>query len=294
MTKKEAIAKGYLEEKTIALKPSPRGATMGITNPAHIAYFQIEQGTTFFSLPRNERGDIVNPFKDEDERLYFEKELGLELNSSKPGNYFETFMVKIIKDSALMKSGESFKLDDPLDNLRWRILKNCPQVAPDWGSRKKRAEYRWALIDESQMSEEAEVEYDSQKEFWMMMGRHDDTPKMRSLLKIYFNETNSDKKITSDMSKKILSAEINTIFENITSRKMLLKITSDVLFPIKEMVIRGLECKAIVREGKDDYLFAGEEKTHTFKEITEALYESKDNDTEVYFKIKDQIEKAKE
>lgn len=294
MTKSEAVKKGFLQEKTIVLKPSPRGVHMGIKDPNHKAYFQIDQGSTFFCLPRNRRGDLVDVFVSDEEREFFEKELGTDLNSSKEGNFFETFDVKVTKDSKLMKFGESFDLMDPMDNIRYRVLKESPVVAPNWEKRKTRKEYRWALVDGSKIEDEAEVEFDTQKEFWMMLGRHNDTPKLRSLLRIYFNSIRSEKKITLDMTKKMLMNEINFIFNDPVSRKKLLSVTQDPLFELKEMVIQAAECKAIVKNGADEYSFAGETQSHTFNEIAEELNKAKLNDIDIYFIVKDQIEKAKE
>ena len=291
MTNKTAIEKGYLEDKVIILKPSPRVGKMGITDPKHIAYFQHDQATTFFSLPRNNRGDLVNIFKDDEEKKFFEEVLGLDLNLTKKGNFFESFRVKVTMDSKVLFRGESFRMIDPMDNLRIRILKENKVVAESWEKRKDRMEYRWALIDESKINEEAEVKYDSQKEFWKLMGRHEETPKLRSLLRVYFNTISSTKIISADMSMSVLQKEVNIIFDDEKARKNLLKVAGDNLFKMKEMVIQALEVKAVNKEGAGTYLFAGEEKTFTFNEMAQHLFDLKKTDGDLYFKVKEQIDK---
>ena len=293
MTNEQAIEKGYLSDKVILLKPSPRGSKMGITDPKHIAYFQHDQATTFFSLPRNNRGDLVNIFKDEDEKKFFEDILGIDLNFTKKGNFFESFRVKVTMDSKVLFKGEAFKLLDPMDNLRERVLRANKVVSPTWEERLQRVEYRWALIDESKINAEAEVKYDSQKEFWKLMGRHEETPKLRSLLRVYFNTISSTKVIDSSMSMQELQKEVNFIFDDEPARLKLLKIAKDNLFPMKEMIILALEVKAIYKEGAGTYVFAGEERTFTFSEMAQHLFDLKKTDGDLYFKVKEQIDKNK-
>lgn len=293
ITRDEAIKKNYLEEKKVLLKPSPRKANkMGITDPNHIAYFQIDQGSTFFCLPRTERGDLVNIFKDDNEREFFEKELGLDLNTSKPGNFFEKFNIQIIKDSKLMREGEEFDLSDPMDNLRVRILKSNPVVAPSWEDRKKKTDYKWAIIDQSKINEEEEIEYGSQADFWMLMGRYSSTPDMRTALKVFYSSMNIKKTVPSDSTQPMLKRELNSIANDSNLRNSFLNIVGDEMFVIKKMIINAMEAGAIKKEGNDEYLFTGSDETYTFNDIANKLYQLKNDDDNIYFRIKAQIEES--
>jgi len=292
ITKEEAVKRGYLENKKIVVKPSPRVGLMGITAPEHIAFFQHDQCSTFFSLPRTSRGDLVNVFKDEEERLYFENELGANLNPFKPGNLFESMLVKITMDRQLLKDGESFDMSNPTDNLRLRIIRaNSDKVAPSWDDRKKKNTYRWALVDESQIGKEAEVEFDSKIEFGMLMGKYAaTTPDMRDLLKIYYGSISSNKTISNEDPKNVLMKELNTISEDKNARNKLLSIVEDKTFPIKKTVLQAINAGIIKKTDVDTYVFVGDEATFTFNEITKTIHNWKNEDDDEYFKLVARIE----
>jgi len=292
MTTEEAIKKEFLEKKKIIIMPSPRGGKM-ITDPRHIAYFKMDGATTSFCLPRNERGDLVNIFKSDEEKEFFEQQLGLDLNVRKPGNHFEKMQVTVTKDAGLMHKGESYNMSDPMDNLRARILMVQPTVAPSWKERLSRVEYQWAIIDESQLNNEAEVEYNSQQEFWMYLGKiGDDVPKMRQTLMVYFNTISSTKKIQIDISKVALRKEYNEIHADKGQRENFLSIVSAPTFKNKLIVLQALECGAIKKEGNNAYIFTGFDETFTFNDIAERVGSLKESQDNLYFKLIDQIEKG--
>lgn len=290
----DAFKKGYLENKKIILKPSPRGGKM-ISDPRHIAYFKIDGATTAFCLPRNNRGDLVKVFKNDEERKFFENELGLELNESKPGNHFEKMTVVVTKDATLMHSGEIFDMSKPMDNLRVRILSKDRSIADSWEERLNRPEYQWALIDESKINKEAEKEFDSNQEFWMYIGKiKDDTPKLRTTLSVYFATIGSSKKILIDTSKEAMMKEVNNISVNNSERENFVTIINDTLFSSKVLVLQSLTSGAISKEGNDVYCFTGDSATHTFNEMATKLKQLKDDQDDLYFKIISQLEKISE
>jgi len=289
---KEALKLGYLEDKVICLKPSPRGGKM-VNDPKHIAYFMMDGATTSFCLPRNNRGDLVSVFKDTDERKFFEGILGLDLNESKPGNYFEKMSVSVVKDPALMYVGYKFKMNDPMDNLRYRIVAKNPTVAPSWEQRLDRVEYRWGLVDESKMNEEAEKTFDSQQELWMYLGKiGDDVPKLRKVLMVYYSSIGSSQKIPIDVKKQTLMQDFNTIAATKEGREKFMSIVNGNLFKSKLFVLQAMEVGAIKKDGVDTYMFTGDEMTFTFNGIAEKINDLQQIDDDLYFKIKDQIDKS--
>jgi len=288
----DAIKIGYLEEKSVVLKPSPRGGKM-VNDPKHIAYFQMDGSTTGFCLPRNSRGDLVSVFKDSKERMFFEAILGLDLNESKPGNYFEKLVVSVVKDPALMYIGYRFNMADPMDNLRYRVVEKSPSVAPSWDKRLDRVEYRWALVDESKINEEAEKLFDSQQELWMYIGKiGDDTPKLRKILMVYYSTIGSSQKIPIDVKKQTLMQDINTISGDKDKRENFLNIVNDGLFQSKLFALQALEVGAIKKDGVNTYMFSGDEITYTFNEMAAKINDLKEIDDDLYYKIQDQIKKG--
>lgn len=288
-TTEEAIKAGYLENKKIILKPSPRSGKM-VTKPGHIAYFQIEGGSTSFCLPRNRRGDLAKVFKNDNEREFFENNLGLELNTAKNGNFFETFFVRVIKDENLMINGEEFDMSDPMDNLRVRILKLDPTVAPSWENRKDRVEYRWALIDKESIEKAEAVEFDSQEEFWEFMIKiKGDNEKTRKVLNIYFSTIGVTTKVPNNADKSVISGYINEIAKDAHKRSRFLEIATNDLFAHKVFILEAMEVNAVKKEGKNSYIFTGEDRTYTFEEMSQTIEKMHDEQDDLYMKIQAQI-----
>lgn len=288
-TVEEAIKAEYLQDKKVILKPSPRHGKM-VAKPGHIAYFQIEGGSTSFCLPRNKRGDLSKVFKNDNEREFFENNLGLDLNTAKKGNFFESFFVRIIKDENLMINGEEFDLSDPMDNLRYRVLKLNTSVAPSWEQRKDRTEYRWALIDKESIEKAESVEFDSQEEFWEYVIKiKGDDPKIRKVLNIYFSTIGVATKVPRDASKSVISGYINEIAKDAHKRTRFLAIATSDLFKHKVFILEAIEVNAVKKEGKDVYIFTGEDRTYTFEEMAKVVESMSEEQDDLYMKIQSQI-----
>ena len=75
VSREEALEKGYLEDKIVYLKPSPRQGKM-IKDPIHVGYFMYEGASVNFVLPKDARGELVNVFSSKEEQAYFEAEIG--------------------------------------------------------------------------------------------------------------------------------------------------------------------------------------------------------------------------
>lgn len=298
ITKDEAIKNGWLEEKTIILRPVERDnkAGMGVKSREHIAWFQIDNGTTGFCLFRDGKtGDLINPFTSDEERDYFQQTLGVEnLNIHKPGNYFEKLYVNIIKDSDLMYNGVKFNMADPMENLRCRVIKsNKASVCTDWNKRFDGL-YRWCLVDSQEEDKKQADDFGSNQEFWMYIGKYkEDTPKLRQILSIYFASIDSSKKIHSDISKELIMKEFNEIGSDNKKRVNFLKIVGDKLFSIKLMLLKLLEIGEVVKEGNNAYSFKGELRTYTFEELAREVDSFKEEDDDKWFILQDKIEKSK-
>lgn len=77
-------------------------------------------------------GSFVNPFKDENDRIFLEHKLGLSLDPYKKGNsnYWNTLRVKFIKDDHdVERNYLELNLSDPYQYLQYLILKVHPEVA---------------------------------------------------------------------------------------------------------------------------------------------------------------------
>ena len=139
--------KNFLEDKKVKLIPVPRAGKM-IDDPKHFGYFMYDGTRMSFCLPKSRSRRTLYPILNEEERKFFEKKLDLDLNIyKKEDNFWHTFRVEILKDDSFMANGYVFDLNDPMDNLKVRLLKIQEEVAPSWDERFDRGEYRFALVD---------------------------------------------------------------------------------------------------------------------------------------------------
>lgn len=284
VSKSEAIQRRYLENKKVYLKPVVRGGGM-IKDPDHVAYFQIEGGNNWFQLPLGDRGEFIDPFDSEDERLFFEKELDVDLSVHKSkDNFWNTFFVKVVKDYKLMHQGAEFDLSKPLDMLRYKVLKLNHSIAPSWDTRTNRAEYRFALVDEDY--EEAKGVSESNKliEAYTYFGGIKNSPvKMRDFLGMYLMEKKQTKAVPETAEKEWLQKEIQSIIE--TDIDVVLKMIADEDAPIKLFILKGIRSGAIVKESRNTYKIVGEDVAMNYEEIVGYLKQAEEVKADVYLKI---------
>lgn len=292
MTTGEAFNKGYLEKKKVFLRPVPRGGKL-IKSPDHIAYFQVEGAKNWFQLPVADRGGLVNPFKSEEEKKFFENTLDLDLSvHKKKDNFWHTFFVKVVKDYDLMHEGYKFDLSDPLDNLRYRITKLQGFVAPSWEKRTSKGEYKFALVDEGY--EEAK-ELDSgakMAEAYTLYGEiRNSIPKMKNVLGVYFMEKNLMKFVPEDASLEFLQKELNKIVKDEVD--LFLSIMKDKTSDIKELIQKSIRAGSIVKEARNKYTIVGENVSYSYKELIDYLSNAKETSEDLYLKLVAQAKKIK-
>jgi hypothetical protein len=284
ISKEEAIKKGYLQNKKVFLKPVVRGGKM-ITSPQHVAYFQMEGANNWFQLPKNELGALVNPFNSEEEKIYFEQVLDLDLNVNKrKDNFWTTFFVKVVKDFNLMHDGYQFNLLDPLDNLRWRVTKLQPMVAPNWDEKTGRGEYRFALVEEGYAEEKEQNETNKTIEAYTYLGSiQNSISQMKDFLGVYYLEKKDMKYVPEDADKDWLKKEVRKIIEN--EIDLFLKIMKDPDSKIKHFILQSVRSGAITKSARNKYDIPGEGVSYTYDEIVNYLKEAEKVSADVYLKM---------
>lgn len=293
ISKEEAIQKGYLQNKKVYLRPVVRGGRM-ITSPTHVAYFQYDGAGNWFQLPRKlDTGVLVNPFVNDEEKAFFEKYLDLDLNIHKrKDNFWHTFTVKVIKDYNLMHQGFEFDLSDPLDNLRWRVVKAQPSVAPNWEERTSKGEYRFALVD-ADYTERKEVS-DTNKtiEAYTYLGSIQNSAKqMKDFLGVYYMEKKEMKFVPEDADKEWLRKEIKKIIDE--EIDLALKIINDPGIKIKNFILQGIKAGAINKTARNKYDIPGEGASYTYDELVIYLSKAEEVKDDIYLKISAQIKLLK-
>lgn len=284
----EAFKKGYLKKKKVFLKPVIRGGRM-IKSPDHVAYFQYEGANNWFQLSRDDRNNLNNPFVNEEEKIFFESRLDIDLNiHKKKDNFWKTFFVKVVKDYNLMHSGYEFDLTDLMDVLRFKVMQFEPTVAPDWEHRFARGEYRFALVEDDY---EERVETDATqkliKAFTFLGTLKGSATNMKEFLGTYLMETKSTKQVPNDASKDWLSKEIRKIIESDVS--VVLELIDDKDAKIKHLILKGIKAGAIIKEGRNNYSIPGEGVSYMFDEIVKYLKEAEAIKSDLFLKILAQV-----
>jgi len=289
VSRKEAAEKGYLEDKIVYLRPSPRQGKM-IKSPTHIGYFMYEGASVNFVLPKNARGELINVFDSKEEQDYFENEVGVDLNPyKKKDNFWNTFAVKFQKNPITMYEGTKFDLSNPMDNLRVRVLKNCMDVAPSWEERFKYPTYKFALVAEDYEENKASDEAKKNQEIWKFFGSiSNNTSKMKDFLGVYLATHKKLKNVPGDAKKEWLMKEISEIIAD--DADGYLKIVVDEHFDTKAFILSAVGVGAIEKSGVNKYVIPGETTAWQLIELVEYLEQLKDNSDDIYLKLKAQIE----
>jgi len=198
-TIEEGIKLGFLEDKTVFLKPIFRDGKM-IKDKNHQGYFMWEGASKTYVLNTNAYGELIDPFKNEQERKFFESMLSLDLNPRlRADNFWHKFGVRIIKDVNLMERGIPFKLNNPEDNLRVRILKLSGEViGPEDDAT---LHHKFRLIDEDYTEKQASKDTDQLEVIWTFFGEiKDSDEKMNDFLSIYLATKGLAKIVPKDSS----------------------------------------------------------------------------------------------
>jgi hypothetical protein len=289
ISKDEALKKGYLQKKRVFLKPVIKGGKM-ITSPEHVAYFQYEGASNWFQLPKSQAtGVLVDPFKgNEEERQFFENALDLDLNiHKKKDNFWHTFFVKVIKDFNLMHEGYTFNLEDPLDNLRYRVTSLQEMVAPNWESRNSRGEYRFALVDEGYAEEKEQDTTNKTIEAYTYLGSiQNSIREMKDFLGVYYMEKKEMKFVPEDADKDWLKKEVKKVIENEVD--LALKIINDPSSKIKSFILNATRSGAINKTARNKYDIPGEGTSYQYDELVSYLTNAEEIKADVYLKIEAQ------
>lgn len=288
MTREEALEKGYLEDKIVYLKPSPRQGKM-IKSPTHVGYFMYEGASVQWVLPQDSRGQLVNVFKTKEEQRYFEEELDIDLNPyKKEGNFWHTFTVDFSKNPVTLHEGKKFDLKDPMDNLRVRVLKAVPEVAPNWEDRRKLPSYKFALVEGDYEEQQSLSAAKKQEEAWVYFGSiNNNKTKMEDFLSVYYDQKRSTKNVPSDVTKEWLMSQLSTLIRD--DIDTVLAIKSDGDFEIKAFITKAVKVGAIEKAGVNKYKIVSDNTTWSYIELVDFLKADKEDSGDLYLKIKAQI-----
>lgn len=238
-------------------------------------------------LPLDKTGRFVKIITDEEQK-FFEEVLNLEPNTlsiyNKASNYWSQTNFYVVLD----KEGITLDLRDPIDNLKWRVLKANPTVAPSWEERFDSGEYAWALVDSNYESEETASNFKRKTKAYALLAKITNSKdKMRDVLRIYGKRTSGDE------SDEWLQAELSKIVESGKAGvEKLINIFEDTDFEMKLFVEKAIEVGAI-QKNKTRYMLPGGDVIGVGLDDTVAkLKEYKKNTDEVYLTIAARVDKS--
>ena len=144
--KLEVLRDTILIDKQIRVVPILRQHQRGMFPKGHDGEFMYTGCRRGYPLAIDIKRNQLISILTKEEQDFFERELDMEPGSlsiyKKKDNFWHTFYVYIDKD------GVTLNLNDPMDNLKWRVLKVNPEIAPSWEERNNSAEFMFALVDE--------------------------------------------------------------------------------------------------------------------------------------------------
>jgi len=292
-TTEYGLKEGFLEDRKVILKPIPRGGKM-ITDPQHTGYFMWEGASKQYCLPVNEYDELVNPFKSEEEQLFFSSILDLDLNThKKKDNFWHEFYVKITKDAKLMSEGITYDLRDPKDNLRVRILQlQKDEIASGWDNRFEKLTYKFALVDEDYQDESNTKEMDIAETVWTFWGGiKSSQKKMKEFLGVYWMTKKVLKSIPKDATKEFLTKEIKQIIDS--DIKSVYNIIKDSDADIKYFIFKGIQAGAIMKEGVNTYQIIGDDSQYSLVSFIDHIKFLKESTDPIYQKLEAQINSKK-
>ena len=187
-----------------------------------------------------------------------------------------------------MYEGKKFDLSDPMDNLRVRVLRFTPEVAPTWEERTDKPSYRFALVQQDYEEQKAVGEAKMMEEAWKYFGSMDNNrQKMEDFISVYYNQKRSTKTIPSDCTKEWLLSQLSNILRE--DIETFLAIKNDEDFEIKAFITKAIKIGAITKEGVNKFKIASDSTVWSYTELVSFMKQEKEDSGDLYLKIKQQL-----
>ena len=304
MNREEALKKGYLQEKIVRLKPvTSKGGKM-ISDKNHSGYFMWDQAVMSYSLRATDRnGNVVNPFKDELEKKYFEETMGMNLNPYDPESKWYTqkgkfIKVDIQKTQEFMFGGMRFDLSNPEQNLQYRVLVSNKDTYPHGialspDEVNDGINYKFMLVADGFEDTKNTESMDIMQEIYTYYGSiKENVKKLRDLLGVYLVDKKSTLKIPNDASKEWLVSELNKAFKSDSER--VYKLIMDPDLDTKIFIDKAIRVASITRTSMNSFTINDEGQTpYSYPELLIRIKQLQDSQDGIYVKIGQLIKNSK-
>jgi hypothetical protein len=284
------ISKGYLQKKVIYLKPvGNKNLTLTTKEKGNnqIHGFMYEDAIIDRCLPMNERMQYYDPFKNDDEKKFFEAMLGVDfsLNPNKENciwNVGKDLTTRLrFEVNALVKTiGYKFDMMKPEDVIKYKVAKMQWDMVPS--TEEIKPHHTWVLIDK-EIEETSKM--DAAKDFmeaYMAFGaieQHVD--KMREFLNLYILANKISETIPDNMTQNALIVRLKQIIDK--DMKGFLEIVRDADKEFKLLLLKAIKAGAITKTGVNGFDFPGVGKWDYNQAIDMLkLYKTKREEDETY------------
>lgn len=274
----------FLINKKVRVAPVTRqGGWLDRTSDGrdHDGKFMYTGAFREYTVPLRKSGGLVDPFEGrKEEREFFEKELSFEPGALSPNkrkeNYWFDFRVRVTKN------GMELDLSNPIDALKYKVLKANPEIATEWEKRFS-AGVKFVIIDGDRATEDKVKISDMRKEcyVWLDSATYDE---MYDTLRII------GKQQSRNASNGMLQTQLDELITNPKTLTNIYSVIKDSDFRIKAFIAECLEKGALVKFDKTKYKVRGTDDTdalaNNMNELVDFLKAPKNSDIYMNLKVK--------
>lgn len=285
-----ALSKGYLEDRKVYLKLLARPTAM-VQDPKSKMYKMIEGAQIVMQLPpvpyeKGGRGQLVNPFKNEEEQRYFEQAFNADLNVYKEENKFwNNFKVKFEATQFIKDNGYVMDLKDPRQNLEYRVVQlqafTCKQgMAP-------MTHHKFVLVNEDYENNLMIEEVDKDFEIGAFIsGIVSSEKKMKEFISLFLIETKSTKLVPSDANESTLKLEVSKILKQAGNKDIIYNLIKDKdVYANKLLLYKAIKIGIVYKTSTGMFKYEGTDATYTYKQMYDHLTKLRDERGDEYLKI---------
>lgn len=243
-----------------------------------------------FQCPTNQYDRLI-PILTEEEQRFFEEKMGLEKNSmsfnnrTSPNNFWKTFRV------ALDKKGRVLDLNDPEDNITWRVLKASNVVAntQDEINVLQHSFYMVTDTEKDEVSMKLANRYEEASKLFASISKSDN--KMINVLRVL------GKQIQADAPTKWLKSEIVKIIEQkaktpgTLTTEDFIRVASDPNIDTRIFILDAMEIGEVYSEGATYKLRSGDVIGYDFEQTL--TYFNNPKNQQIKLLIADRIKNSK-